>query len=79
MIWDLSALLSIWEEGVLQIFITLKKKSVALAGFEPAIFGSSGKHTNHYTTAVTGVLELKWGYRIGHKMAAVLGTLYDST
>jgi hypothetical protein len=24
-----------------------------LAGFEPATFGSSGKHTNHYTTKAT--------------------------
>jgi hypothetical protein len=24
-----------------------------LAGFEPATFGSSGKHTNHYTTKTT--------------------------
>jgi hypothetical protein len=31
---------------VLRIFI-------ALAGFEPATFGSSGKHTNHYTTKET--------------------------
>jgi hypothetical protein len=37
---------------VLWIFITLKR-SIALAGFEPATFGSSGKHTNHYTTKVT--------------------------
>jgi hypothetical protein len=28
-------------------------KSIALAGFEPATFGSSGKHTNHYTTKAT--------------------------
>jgi hypothetical protein len=28
-------------------------KSVALAGFEPATFGSSGKHTNYYTTKAT--------------------------
>jgi hypothetical protein len=28
-------------------------KSIALAGFEPATFMSSGKHTNHYTTKVT--------------------------
>jgi hypothetical protein len=34
------------KEGVLRIFIALKK-SIALAGFEPATFGSSGKHTNH--------------------------------
>jgi hypothetical protein len=29
------------------------KESVALARFEPTTFGSSGKHTNHYTTKVT--------------------------
>jgi hypothetical protein len=40
------------KEGVLRIFITLKKIH-RLAGFEPATFGSSGKHTNHYTTEVT--------------------------
>jgi hypothetical protein len=33
-------------------FITLKK-SIALAGFEPATFGSSGKHNNHTTTKAT--------------------------
>jgi hypothetical protein len=40
------------KESVLRIFIALKK-SVALAGFDPATFGSSGKHTNHYTTKAT--------------------------
>jgi hypothetical protein len=29
------------------------KKSIALAGFEQTTFGSSGKHTNHYTTEAT--------------------------
>jgi hypothetical protein len=29
------------------------QKSIALAGFESATFGSSGKHTNHYTTKAT--------------------------
>jgi hypothetical protein len=28
-------------------------KSIALAGFETATYGFSGKHTNHYTTKVT--------------------------
>jgi hypothetical protein len=28
-------------------------KSIALAEFEPANFGSSSKHTNHYTTKAT--------------------------
>jgi hypothetical protein len=37
---------------VLRIFIALKK-SIALAGFEPATFGYSDKHTNHYTTKAT--------------------------
>jgi hypothetical protein len=50
--WDLPALLHIREKGVLRIFIALKK-SVALAGFEPATFGPCGKHTNHYTTKAT--------------------------
>jgi hypothetical protein len=45
MTWDLPASLPIREEGVLRIFIALKK-SIALAGSEPATFGSSGKHTN---------------------------------
>jgi hypothetical protein len=28
-------------------------KSIASAGYEPATLGSSGKHTNHYTTEAT--------------------------
>jgi hypothetical protein len=40
------------KKGVLRIFIALKK-SIALAGFEPATLAYSGKHTNHYTTEVT--------------------------
>jgi hypothetical protein len=40
------------KEGVLRTFIALKK-SIALVGFEPAIFGSCGKHTNHFTTNAT--------------------------
>jgi hypothetical protein len=47
--WDIPALLPIREEGVLQIFIALKNPS-PLPGFEPATFGSSGQHTNHYIT-----------------------------
>jgi hypothetical protein len=39
---------------VLRIFYR-PQKSIALAGFEPATFGSSGKHTNHYTTEATMV------------------------
>jgi hypothetical protein len=39
------------KEGVLRIFIALK--SIALAGFKPATFGSSGKHTNQNTTKAT--------------------------
>jgi hypothetical protein len=31
-------------------------KSIASAGFEPANLGSSGKHTNHYTTKATIIL-----------------------
>jgi hypothetical protein len=41
-----------YDMGVLRIYIALKK-SIVLAGFEPATFGSSGKHTNHYTTKAT--------------------------
>jgi hypothetical protein len=37
------------KEGVLRIFI-------ALAGFEPATVGSSGKQTNHYTAKATGMI-----------------------
>jgi hypothetical protein len=37
---------------VLRIFIALKE-TIVLAGFEHATFGSSGKHTNHYTTKAT--------------------------
>jgi hypothetical protein len=37
---------------VLRIFIALKK-SIALVRFEPATFGSSGQHTNRYTTKAT--------------------------
>jgi hypothetical protein len=40
------------KEGVLRICIALKN-SIASAGFEPATLGSSGKHTNHYTTVAT--------------------------
>jgi hypothetical protein len=54
MTWDLPALLPIWEEGVLQICIALKNPSPG-PGFEPATFGSSGQHTNHYTTKVTQI------------------------
>jgi hypothetical protein len=50
--WDLPALLPIREEGVLRIFIALKNPST-WPGFEPATFGSSGQHTNHYTTKAT--------------------------
>jgi hypothetical protein len=37
---------------VLRIFIALKNPLPWL-GFEPAISGSSGQHTNHYTTKAT--------------------------
>jgi hypothetical protein len=43
---------TIREEGVLQIFIALKNPS-PWPGLAPATFGSSGQHTNHYTTKVT--------------------------
>jgi hypothetical protein len=49
MTWDLPSLLPIREQDVLRILIALKK-SIVLSGFEPATFGSSGKHTNHYAT-----------------------------
>jgi hypothetical protein len=39
-------------EGVLGIFIALKNPS-PWPGSEPATFGSSGKHTKHYTTKAT--------------------------
>jgi hypothetical protein len=37
---------------VLRILIALKNPSPWL-GFEPATFGSSGQHANHYTTKLT--------------------------
>jgi hypothetical protein len=37
-----------------RIFIALKNPSL-WPGFEPATFGSSGQHTNHYTTKATSV------------------------
>jgi hypothetical protein len=40
---------------VLQIFITLKDPS-PWPGFEAATFGSSGQHTNHYTTKATELI-----------------------
>jgi hypothetical protein len=46
MTWDLPALFPIRKGGVMRIFN-------ALAGFEPATVGSSGKHTNRYTTEAT--------------------------
>jgi hypothetical protein len=46
---DLPALFPIREEGVLRIFIALKNPT-PWPGFEPATFGSSSQHTNHYTT-----------------------------
>jgi hypothetical protein len=45
------------KEGVLRIFIALKNPS-PWPGFEPATFGSSGQHTNHYTTKATIVMYL---------------------
>jgi hypothetical protein len=45
---------------VLRIFIALKNPS-PWPGFEPANFGSSGQHTNHYTTKVT-IDETAGGY-----------------
>jgi hypothetical protein len=56
--WDLPALLPIREEGVLRICIALKNPS-PWSGFEPATFGSSGQHTNHYTTKAT-ILKFRW-------------------
>jgi hypothetical protein len=47
-----SRLLPVREDGVLRIFIALKNPS-PWPGFEPATFGSSGKHTSHYTTKTT--------------------------
>jgi hypothetical protein len=40
------------KEGVLRIFIALKYPS-PFPGTNPRPFGSSGKHTNHYTTEAT--------------------------
>jgi hypothetical protein len=41
---------SLPKEVVLRIFIAFTS---FLAGFEPANFGSRGKHANHYTTEAT--------------------------
>jgi hypothetical protein len=49
---DFPALLPIRDEGVLRIFIALKNSS-PWPGFQPATFGSSGQHTNHYITKAT--------------------------
>jgi hypothetical protein len=57
MTWNLPALLLIREEGVLLIFIALKNMS-PWPGFEPAIFGSSGQQTNHYTTTATKKIQI---------------------
>jgi hypothetical protein len=40
---------------VLRIFIALKNPST-WPGFEPATFGSTGQHTNHYITKATKLL-----------------------
>jgi hypothetical protein len=39
------------KEGVLRIFIAIK--TITSAGFQPSTLGSSGQHTNHYTTEAT--------------------------
>jgi hypothetical protein len=49
---------------VLRIFIALKNPS-PWQGFEPATFGSSGQHTNHYITKAISfsiTLSLEMGY-----------------
>jgi hypothetical protein len=59
MAWDLPALLPIREEGVLRIFIALENPS-SWPGFEPATFGDSVQHTNHYITKATQYLKYKY-------------------
>jgi hypothetical protein len=54
----LPALFPIREEGVLRIFIPLKYPS-PWPDFEPATFGSSSQHTNHYTTKAT-TMRIVW-------------------
>jgi hypothetical protein len=51
---------------VLWFFIALK--TIALAWFKPATFGSSGKHTNHYTTEATPMLLL---FRLSFQHTAI--------
>jgi hypothetical protein len=46
------------NEAVLCIFIALKLLS-ALAGFEPANLGSTGKHYKHYTTEADNLYIIK--------------------
>jgi hypothetical protein len=55
MTWGLPALLPIREEDVLRIFIAFKNSS-PWPGLEPATLGSSGQHTNHYTTEANMIL-----------------------
>jgi hypothetical protein len=56
---------------VLRIFIVLKNPS-PWPGFEPASFGSSGKHTNHYTTKATSFLVLSFEMsKCGIMLAAI--------
>jgi hypothetical protein len=47
-------------------------KSIALAGFEPATFGSSGKHTNHYTSKATKNTVLQIHFFFLRETSAVL-------
>jgi hypothetical protein len=47
------------KEGVLRIFIALKNRSPR-PGLNPQTLGSSGKHTNHYTTEAT----LNWNSHV---------------
>jgi hypothetical protein len=51
------------KEGVLWIFIALKNPSPR-PGFDPAILGSSGKHTEATTVTVSGKLVHVDGVRL---------------
>jgi hypothetical protein len=58
MTWDLQ--LYFPSEGRCAADFYCPWKSIASARFEPATLGSSGKHTNHYTTEATKADIVKW-------------------
>jgi hypothetical protein len=55
----LTALLPLLRKSCYGFICIVLKNSSSLAGFESAVFGSNGKHANHYTTEAT-----KWEFSI---------------